>query len=64
MNDARLYRGATGEERGALCALWPELTDRLTLRGELNAIRAMLPGDRAQQYQLAERAAEPERKAG
>ena len=34
------------------------------LRGELNAIRVVLTGDRAQYYQLAERVAELERQAG
>lgn len=34
------------------------------LRGELNAIRVVLTGDRAQHYQLAERVTELERKAG
>ena len=63
----------TDEERDALLM---EIWDRLervqndhgsalrALRGELNAIRVVLTGDRAQHYELAERGGGPGTKGG
>ncbi|MDE0158871.1 MAG: hypothetical protein OXN24_02240 [Candidatus Dadabacteria bacterium] len=63
----------TEQERDELLL---ELRDRLeriennhgsalrAVRSELNAIRVVLTGDRAQHYELAERVAELERRAG